>query len=364
MSRPLVLHVAQIDITPESGMGRVAWHWLRELEARGYEVVHVGPAEVGRVHPALFPWVAWRRARRAGLQPALVLVHEPSGLPFVLTQRRRTVVFSHGLECRGWRTSLEQAAAGEVHVRLRSRLLFPLWRLWGADLSLRLARAVLVLNRDDLAEVRRRYRRRAGDMHLFLNGVTTTGALEPRTADPQAILFVGTWMARKGTRTLVDAAVCLRQRGISLRFILAGTGLESAEVLADWPEELRSSVRVIPRFHAAEEAAIHSLAEVFALPSTFEGQPLALLQAMAAGRCCVASDIPGSRDLIRHGETGLLHPPGDAAALADRLAEAFGDSGLRRRLGDNAREAVAGRTWEGCSREVVDFLETAVELKL
>ena len=39
MSRPVILHVAQIDVTPESGMGRVAWHWRRELEARGYEWV-------------------------------------------------------------------------------------------------------------------------------------------------------------------------------------------------------------------------------------------------------------------------------------------------------------------------------------
>jgi glycosyltransferase involved in cell wall biosynthesis len=345
MSRPVILQVAQIDVTPESGMGRVAWYWRRELEARGYEVVHLGPSEVGKVHPAVFPWKAWRRAM--GLHPALILVHEPAGLPFVLFERDRTVVFSHGLERRGWEVALE----GEEPIRWRSRLLFPLWRIWPAELSLMRARAVLVLNRDDHAEVLRRYGHRGGDVRLFRNGVTPM----PASTGADTVLFLGTWMARKGTRTLIRAAEILRKKP---SFLLAGTGLDADEVLAEWPSELRSRVRVLPRFSAGEEAGILAQAGVFVLPSTFEGQPLALLQAMAAGLCCIASDIPGSRDLIRHGETGLLHPPGDAEALADCLAKALGDPALRRRLGDNARRSVADRTWEACAREVADFLET------
>lgn len=353
MSRPLVLHVAQVEVTPESGMGRVAWHWRRELEARGYEVVHLGPSEVGRVHPALFPWKAWRHARRLHLDPKLILVHEPAGLPFVLSDRHRTVIFSHGLERRGW----DVALAGEEPIRLRSRLLFPLWRVWPAEAALLRARAVLVLNRDDQAEVLRGYGRRPEDVHLFRNGVTPMAA----NAGTDTVLFLGTWMARKGTRTLVEAAKILRRQGRAPSFLLAGTGLEAPEVLADWPEELRPAVRVLPRFAAGEEAGILSQAGLFVLPSTFEGQPLALLQALAAGLCCVASDIPGSHDLIQHGENGLLHPPGDAAALADRLAQALDDPALRGRLGENARRSVADRSWEACSREVVDFLETVLE---
>ncbi len=355
MSRPVVLHVAQVEVTPESGMGRVAWHWRRELEARGYEVVHLGPAEVGRVHPALFPWKAWRHARRLNLHPKLILVHEPAGLPFVLFERRRTVIFSHGLERRGWDVALE----GEEPIRLRSRLLFPLWRVWPAEAALLRARAVLVLNRDDQAEVLGRYGRRAEDVHLFRNGVAPVAA--GAGTDTDTVLFLGTWMARKGTRTLVEAAKILRRQGRAPSFLLAGTGLSASEVLADWPEDLRSAVRVLPRFAANEEAGILSQAGLFVLPSTFEGQPLALLQALAAGLCCIASDIPGSRDLIRHGENGLLHPPGDSVALAARLSQALDDPALRRRLGENARRAVADRSWEACSREVADFLETVLE---
>ncbi|HSS50871.1 MAG TPA: group 1 glycosyl transferase, partial [Thermoanaerobaculia bacterium] len=71
-----IVHVAQLEISRESGMGRVAWHWRQELETRGYSFLHIGPHEVGRpVHPALFPYAAWRRFRRLRLQPAAFLVH-------------------------------------------------------------------------------------------------------------------------------------------------------------------------------------------------------------------------------------------------------------------------------------------------
>src|SRR5262249_30193896 len=151
-----------------------AWHWRQALEERGFAFRHVGPKETGRVHPAFFPYAAWLRARR--LRPTAFLVHEPNGVPFIGTGVP-TFVFSHGLERRGRETTLASGAP----VRARSRLLFPLWRLRQADFSLRRARAVLVLNRDDLAEVQARYGRRREDVFLFRNGVDPLSEM-PRVA--------------------------------------------------------------------------------------------------------------------------------------------------------------------------------------
>lgn len=352
-----IVHVAQIEISRESGMGRVAWHWREELEARGYAFLHIGPREVGRpVHPALFPYAAWRRIRRLGLQPAAFLVHEPVGVPFV-TGSAPALVFSHGLERRGWEASLAYAEASGVPIRTRSRLLFPLWRLRQADFSLRRARAVLVLNRDDFMEVQRRYGRRSEDVFLFRNGVDPLPTA-PRVATdgPPTILFLGSWLARKGTATLVRAAELLRQRGVAARFLLAGTGMREAEILAAWPEGMRASVKVFPSFPAAGEAAFYAEADLFALPSFFEGQPLALLQAMASGCCCLASDIAGNRDLIQHRRSGLLHSPGDAAELADQMTECLASPPLCDALGSAARNVVAGRTWNVVASEVADFI--------
>ena len=353
-----IVHVAQLDISRESGMGRVAWHWRQELESRGYAFLHIGPREVGRpVHPALFPYFAWRRFRKMGVRPAAFLVHEPAGVPFVAAGAP-AFVFSHGLERRGWEVALSQAAASGSPIRLRSRLLFPLWRLRQADFALRRARAVLVLNRDDLAEAQELYGRRPEDLFLFRNGVDPRPAAAPRTATdaPPTVLFLGSWLVRKGTGTLVRAAELLRRRGVSARFLLAGTGVEEARVLADWPVELRGSVRILPSFPADDEAALYAAADLFVLPSFFEGQPLALLQAMAAGCCCLASDIAGNRDLITHRRNGLLHATGDAEALADQLVDCLASPTLRNELGTAARASVAGRTWEAVAGEVADFI--------
>jgi glycosyltransferase involved in cell wall biosynthesis len=454
-----IVHVAQVEITRESGMGRVAWHWRQELEARGYDFVHVGPAALGRaVHPALFPFAAYRHCRRLRLRPAAIVVHEPAGFPFVMG-RTPVIAFSHGLERRGWQAAVEQAAGSGLHIRARSRLLFPLWRLLPSDLTLVRARALLVLNSDDRDYVLRRYRRRAEDVFLFRNGVDPdepvgretraaeageTGAAEAgearavqpgearaaetgetragkagearavqpgetraaetgearaaeadearaaetgedRTggrdearrsgsgagvavagpggglAAPMAtVLFLASWLPRKGIVTLVEAARRLQARAIAPRFLLAGTGKAAAEVLADWPDGLRQAVAVLPRFDPAEEAALYAQASVFVLPSFFEGQPLALLQAMGAGLCCIGSDIAGTRDLIAHRRTGLLFPPGNAARLADCLAEALQSPALRTDLGRNARRAVAGRAWESVAAEVADFVEEVI----
>ncbi len=358
-----IVHVAQLDISRESGMGRVAWHWRRELESRGYTFLHIGPREVGRpVHPALFPYAAWWRFRRLGVRPAAFLVHEPAGVPFVAAGGAPAFVFSHGLERRGWEAALAHAAASGSPIRLRSSLLFPLWRLRQADFSLRRARAVLALNRDDLAALQARYGRRPEDLFLFHNGVDPSPAA-PRAATnaPPTVLFLGSWLARKGTATLVRTAELLRQRGVVVHFLLAGTRVEGATVLADWPAELRGSVRVLPAFPAEEEAALYAAADLFVLPSYFEGQPLALLQAMAAGCCCLASDIAGNRDLISHRRNGLLHAAGDAAELAGQLAECLASPALRDELGAAARALVAGRTWSAVAGEVANFIERTLK---
>jgi glycosyltransferase involved in cell wall biosynthesis len=76
------------------------------------------------------------------------------------------------------------------------------------------------------------------------------------------------------------------------------------------------------------------------LPSYREGLPKSLLEAAACGRAIIASDVPGCSDVVVHGETGLLVPPRDAAALARAIARLAGDPALRQRLGEAARARV------------------------
>jgi glycosyltransferase involved in cell wall biosynthesis len=83
-----------------------------------------------------------------------------------------------------------------------------------------------------------------------------------------------------------------------------------------------------------------ALADMVVMPSASEGMSLACLEAMACGRLVIASDIPGAREIITPGETGLLFRLGDVADLAARTVLAGRDPELRARLGEDARAHV------------------------
>ncbi|HKQ33642.1 MAG TPA: glycosyltransferase, partial [Thermodesulfobacteriota bacterium] len=110
------------------------------------------------------------------------------------------------------------------------------------------------------------------------------------------------------------------------------TGLEKEA------EELRLSNRVIFLGQRNDVRELLLGCDLFVLPSLFEGLPLSVMEAMAAGKPVIASDIGGVNELIRDGETGYLVPPGDTHALARSINTLISDPALARRM------ALAGKT--------------------
>ena len=168
------------------------------------------------------------------------------------------------------------------------------------------------------------------------NGVRL--APEPRVlaGDAPQVLFVGVLIDRKDPMSLLRAwAACRRPPGATLRFAGDGPLRPDLEALIH-AEGLQGSVELLGWLDPQEVAAQLDRADVLALPSHFEGQPLALLEGMARGLALVSTQVGGIPDLIEDGVSGRLVPPGDTPALTAALDEVLNDPDARQRLGQAA----------------------------
>lgn len=124
------------------------------------------------------------------------------------------------------------------------------------------------------------------------------------------------------------------------QLLVVGDGPES-ERLTSLAKELASRTL---RFEGSSNDILRYLhaADLFVLPSDSEGLPMALLEAMCAGLCCVVSGLPGYRGLIEHGRTGLIFDKGDCPGLRACLEQATRDPLLTSEIGRSARRRCAG----------------------
>lgn len=168
------------------------------------------------------------------------------------------------------------------------------------------------------------------------NGVDVEAAPALRLGDGPTILEVARLAEVKGQRTLIAALARLDATAV-----LVGRDLERGGAYEDElrDEAMRFGVadRTIFAGYRADVPSLLSGCDVFCLPSSAEGMPLVILEAMAQGKPVVATAVGGTPELVVDGETGLLVPPGDVDALADALAQLLGDPGQRRRMGDAGR---------------------------
>ncbi len=153
------------------------------------------------------------------------------------------------------------------------------------------------------------------------------------------VLFLG-WITRnKGVFDLVELAAKLGEDAPD--FFLAGDGQDLPALRANIAERgLENRIHLLGWIGPEEKIFHLKKADVFILPTYRDGYPNALLEAMASGLACLASETGGIRDMIRHGETGLLVKPGAVEQMAEALRLLMRDAALRKRLGQAAREQV------------------------
>lgn len=165
--------------------------------------------------------------------------------------------------------------------------------------------------------------------------------------------FVGRIVRDKGLIELVQAWRVLREEWPSLHLLVAGP-FESQDPI---PADVDTTLRQDPRIHLAgmvhDMPGVYRILDVLVLPTYREGFNTALLEAAAMERPVVATRVPGCVDAVLDGETGLLVPVRDVAALTAAICTYVGDPDLRRRHGANARDRALRDFDPGALREAL-----------
>jgi len=200
-------------------------------------------------------------------------------------------------------------------------------------------------------------------VHVVANAVDTTRfAYSPYTDDAYkrslglsggpVVGFLGSFYGYEGLSLLLRAMPMLRQQVPGVQALLVGGGPEAERLRQATIEAgLGDAVIFTGRVPNAEVDRYYDAIDVLAFPRmpmrlTELVTPLKPLEAMARGKAVVASDVGGHRELVRDGDTGLLHRAGDASALAATLARMLEDTALRDRIQRNGRAFVEKeRTW-------------------
>lgn len=358
--------------TDISGVGEQVLQLATGLRRAGHEVEVLGRGEDGaRGSKLWFPLTVvtpfLRRLRR--FRPHVVQVHESDGVLAALAAGvlRSTLhpaplvvallQVSYVEERRAVRPLVDGSRVlgrpGAVERRFRcfkAPLQIVLGRLtaWVSDL-------VLAPSRRTAGELERDYSLSGvGVLPNVTGGLAVAPVPSPTEEEERGYwLFVGRLRIRKGVEVLLDALRGLPEDGPPLW--VAGDGEHRARLEAlvgKWG--LGERVRFLGRCDAATVRALLLGCRALVVPSTYEGMPLVVLEAMEAARPVVASAVSGIPEVVRDGVTGWLVPPEDPGALALALAEAAIDpeearrrglAGLRR-LEERYRPRHAAAAWE------------------
>ena len=172
------------------------------------------------------------------------------------------------------------------------------------------------------------------DMTVFAPGPTATSASIPIVMFPARIL------GDKGVHESIHAARSLTLAGARARFVLVGrrdpaNPTDVAEdIIRGWEKE---GIVEWWGFHSDMPDVLRQ-AQIICMPSYREGLPRGLIEAAACGLPIVTADVPGCREVVRHGESGYLVPVRDGPATAAAIGELLDDDALRASMGQTARQ--------------------------
>ena len=329
------------DILPETTKAKrfAALHFASSVAKRimreraSYDVVNIHA-----------PWGCaygvWRKfSRRAGAPP-YVMTMQGSELRYVQAMR------------------VEQRRGHASNFNFMNRLWHRLYHQTMYDLSIKTANYGVVANREGWIHSELKYRHEPGRIRYVPNGTEERFFLNRDYSERPDIclLYVGTWLDRKGVYYLAEAFQILTGKLPGVRLTVAGSLLSEKEVRKSFAPTTQDRLTVIPFISRDEMPSLYASHDVFVFPSLVEGMPLTLLEAMASAMPVVTTETSGMADVVENEVNGLLVPPANSEHLADAVEKVCLSAKLRRELGQAAQITMRRFTWE----RVVEKLEAVL----
>lgn len=344
MPRPLTIALTD-EVDGPGGAEVLVLQLAQELRGRGHEIVPVLPE--GKTG-----WLA-ERFREDGFRPESFSMRRaldlalPGNLVQIFRRRGVEVVHSHEFTMAVYGA----AAAGQARIphvitlHGNQDMTAVLRRRMALRWAFRTSKAVTAVSRDTHRHLVGTLGVRPDTILTIPNGIPERrghGApirSEFEVRDEELLLLaVGSLQERKGHAVLLKALAILGAdaRSVPWKLVIAGTGPEH-DRLSALVQSLGLADRVRLAGYRSDVPDLQAAADVFVMPSLWEGLPLAILEAMFAGTPVLATRTSGIPEAIAHDVEGLLVPPGDVEAHARALSDLLLDPRLRERLGRQGR---------------------------
>ena len=346
----------------EAGAAGVVLNHAAELAKRGHVVdcwfledVLERPARPKRFEALIFAREVSRRIRREPRKYDVVNLHAPWGCAYGMWRRRSRnadappyVLTMQGSEERYVEAMrLEERKSRAWNFGWKNRMWHRAYHQKMYDYSIKTADYGAVANREAWICAELKYKRAPGLFWYVPNGVEERFFVDRDFPEKTScdLLFVGTWLDRKGVYYLAEAFGIAAKKIPGLRLTVAGCSVGAEKVKEMFAAELRDRVNVIPFVKREDIRAVFAAHDIFVFPSLVEGMPLTLLEAMATGMPVVTTNTSGMADVLENEVNGLLVPAADAEQLADGIEQLCESRELRQRLGLAGQETMRRYTW-------------------
>jgi glycosyltransferase involved in cell wall biosynthesis len=376
--------MADVPPDPDSGAAGTEWQTARALERAGVDVHTVWASDLRRrvrhwnLHYLLELPLAYRAALRRQLRQGtfdVVHVNQPHGYLAARELRARdpAAVFvhrSHGFEGRveedlaPWKVRyapMPPAPVRLAHVLMQAALTV------NNRMIARHAHGHIVSASQCAAYLQRRHGV-AAQRIAVIPQAAPPGFLEPLAhlkdeGRCAKLLYVGQFAFIKAPFFVAQVAQQVLRARPQASFTWVCEERSHAAARALFTEAgVLPRVRFLPWQPQQQLRDLYDAHGLFLFPSLFEGFGKAFMEAMTRGLCVIAADNGGMRDVIRHGETGLLAPTGDCDAMARHCIGLIDNPGDCQRMGAAARVAGQAYTWDGVGRETLAFYERLLRL--